>query len=156
MRGGHMRGRVVPLSSGQYLKRYRLCQPLADGPRQSSVQLVRSGYQMVANTSWRWERSGSEAKLSLAGPFLFGRDTDLLEMLSRRWRAAGIGKRQTRAYHRILKIGRTIADLAGAEDLSTTHISEAIQYRSLDRRRAARRVRRSSGSPAPFRCLTSG
>jgi magnesium chelatase family protein len=42
-----------------------------------------------------------------------------------------------RAYHRILKIGRTIADLAGAEALSTTHVSEAIQYRSLDRRRAA-------------------
>ena len=36
-----------------------------------------------------------------------------------------------RAYHRILKIGRTIADLAGADDLSTTHVSEAIQYRSL-------------------------
>jgi len=42
-----------------------------------------------------------------------------------------------RAYHRILKIGRTIADLAGAEELSTTHVSEAIQYRSLDRRKAA-------------------
>ena len=42
-----------------------------------------------------------------------------------------------RAYHRILKIGRTIADLAGAESLSTTHVSEAIQYRSLDRRKAA-------------------
>jgi magnesium chelatase family protein len=42
-----------------------------------------------------------------------------------------------RAYHRILKIGRTIADLAGADELSTTHVSEAIQYRSLDRRRAA-------------------
>ncbi len=41
-----------------------------------------------------------------------------------------------RAYHRVLKIGRTIADLAGAESLSTTHVSEAIQYRSLDRRRA--------------------
>ncbi len=42
-----------------------------------------------------------------------------------------------RAYHRVLKIGRTIADLAGAETLSTTHVSEAIQYRSLDRRKAA-------------------
>ena len=42
-----------------------------------------------------------------------------------------------RAYHRILKIGRTIADLAGADELSTTHVSEAIQYRSLDRRKAA-------------------
>ncbi|HUR95573.1 MAG TPA: YifB family Mg chelatase-like AAA ATPase [Gemmatimonadales bacterium] len=42
-----------------------------------------------------------------------------------------------RAYHRILKIGRTIADLAGAVELSTTHVSEAIQYRSLDRRRSA-------------------
>jgi magnesium chelatase subunit ChlI-like protein len=59
-------------------------------------------------------------------------------------------------YHRILQIGRTIADLAGAEDLSPSHMSEAIQYRSLDRRRAARRVRRSSGFPAPSRCPTSG
>jgi magnesium chelatase family protein len=42
-----------------------------------------------------------------------------------------------RAYHRILKIARTVADLDGAEDLSTTHVSEAIQYRSLDRRKAA-------------------
>ena len=42
-----------------------------------------------------------------------------------------------RAYHRILKISRTIADLDGAEQLSVAHVSEAIQYRSLDRRRAA-------------------
>lgn len=39
-----------------------------------------------------------------------------------------------RAYHRILKIARTIADLAGAADLAPAHVSEAIQYRSLDRR----------------------
>jgi len=40
-----------------------------------------------------------------------------------------------RAYHRVLKIARTIADLAGAAELSTAHVGEAIQYRSLDRKR---------------------
>jgi magnesium chelatase family protein len=39
-----------------------------------------------------------------------------------------------RAYHRVLKIARTIADLAGAAELSTAHVGEAIQYRSLDRK----------------------
>jgi len=38
-----------------------------------------------------------------------------------------------RAYHRILKIARTIADLDAAGEIGTTHVSEAIQYRSLDR-----------------------
>jgi magnesium chelatase family protein len=42
-----------------------------------------------------------------------------------------------RAYHRVLKIARTIADLAGAGELAAAHVAEAIQYRSLDRRRAA-------------------
>ncbi len=36
-----------------------------------------------------------------------------------------------RAYHRILKIARTVADLEGVEQVTSTHVSEAIQYRRM-------------------------
>jgi magnesium chelatase family protein len=39
-----------------------------------------------------------------------------------------------RAYHRILKIARTIADLEGEEAISPAHVAEAIQYRTMDRK----------------------
>jgi magnesium chelatase family protein len=38
-----------------------------------------------------------------------------------------------RAYHRVLKIARTIADLTGSARILPPHVGEAVQYRSLDR-----------------------
>jgi magnesium chelatase family protein len=40
-----------------------------------------------------------------------------------------------RAYHRVLRLARTIADLAGAETIEVVHVAEAVQYRRVDRGR---------------------
>ena len=39
-----------------------------------------------------------------------------------------------RAYHKLLKLARTIADLDGSENILVNHIAEAIQLRNLDRK----------------------
>jgi magnesium chelatase family protein len=38
-----------------------------------------------------------------------------------------------RAYHRVLKLARTVADLAGAKIIAAAHVAEAIQYRRLEK-----------------------
>lgn len=40
-----------------------------------------------------------------------------------------------RAYHRILKVARTIADLAANEQVTSAHVAEAVGYRVLDRQK---------------------
>ena len=42
-------------------------------------------------------------------------------------------KLSARAYHRILKVARTIADLEGSDDIQLPHLSEALNYRAMDR-----------------------
>lgn len=37
-----------------------------------------------------------------------------------------------RAYHRLLKVGRTIADLGGSKTVNRSHVAEALTYRALD------------------------
>ena len=57
-------------------------------------------------------------------------DTESHDLLKMAMNEMGIS---ARAYHRILKVARTIADLDENENIQTHHIQEAIQYRSLDK-----------------------
>jgi magnesium chelatase family protein len=56
--------------------------------------------------------------------------TDGERLLERAMQQQGLS---ARAHDRILKLARTVADLQGAPDITTSHIAEAIQYRTLDR-----------------------
>lgn len=57
-------------------------------------------------------------------------DNESLELLRRAITKLGLS---ARAYDRILKVSRTIADLDGTIDIHPQHVAEAIQYRNLDR-----------------------
>ena len=57
-------------------------------------------------------------------------DPESEQMLERAMTRLGLS---ARAYDRILKVSRTIADLEGADDVRSPHVAEAVGYRSLDR-----------------------
>jgi magnesium chelatase family protein len=57
-------------------------------------------------------------------------DQNAAELLNQTMDALGLSMR---AYDRILKLSRTIADLHESEKITTSHVAEAIQYRHMDK-----------------------
>jgi magnesium chelatase family protein len=105
----------------------------ADAPRGESSATVRA--RVAAARMRQLERAGStNAQLSQAQTeslcALRPADRDLLEQ------AIEALQLTSRATHRILRIARTIADLAQADRIDRGHLAEAIGYRQLDRRAA--------------------
>ena len=102
----------------------------SDAPRGESTMLVRA--RVMAARDIQMQRCGkTNARLSQSETENFCRlanqDQNLLE------RAMEALQLSARATHRILRVARTIADLAGSESIDTPHLSEAIGYRQLDR-----------------------
>ena len=58
------------------------------------------------------------------------RDRDCIELLKHAVNEMGLS---ARAHDKVLRLSRTIADLEGADEIEFAHLSEAIQYRMLDR-----------------------
>ena len=81
----------------------------------------------------RFEKSGLHSNAMMPAPMM--KDICALDTAGKNLLKIAMEKLRlsARAYDRILKVSRTIADLAASEDIKSEHVAEAIQYRSLDR-----------------------
>ena len=106
-----------------------------DGERSASLQEIVMAARTVQTRRFKGSRAYCNAQMSAR---LVKQHCQLQpeprQLLERAMERLGLS---ARAYNRILKISRTIADLEGQEDIQTPHLAEAIQYRSLDRSLAA-------------------
>jgi magnesium chelatase family protein len=109
-----LRGRGVPLAESSDEVRGRVI-------KAREVQLARfNGDGVYSNSAMSPKQIRTHCAL----------DADCEALLEKAMLRQGLS---ARAHDRILKVSRTIADLGGSEDIQSNHISEAINYRSLDR-----------------------
>lgn len=104
-----------------------LDQNRAGGEHSRSIrQRVIRAYQLQLS---RAGKSNAELGAAEVGRYcsIDASDRELLEKAMQKMQLSA------RAYHRILKLARTIADIAESETIHTTHLTEAVSYRSLDR-----------------------
>lgn len=106
-----------------------LRQSLRDLPGGEPSKAVRK--RVIQARGIQQQRGHINARLDVAGIRrhcgLNNRQANLLETACEKLRLSA------RAHHRIVRVARTIADLAGSETIQTEHLSEAIGYRQLDR-----------------------
>jgi magnesium chelatase family protein len=116
----------VPAVSYQDLVAYRKSEPSrticmrVTNARQRQIKRLGAGQKIYCNAQMGSREVKKNCKLDAESESMLQTAVDRFGM-------------SARAYYRILKIARTIADLAGEDNIDTVHISEAIQYRTLDR-----------------------
>ncbi len=104
---------------------------IAEGPRPESTQSV-AARVAVARASQRQRQARTNARLEATDlSVACAAEPAALEVLGRAMRQLGLS---ARAYHRVLRVARTIADLGASEPVRSEHIAEAISLRQLDRR----------------------
>jgi magnesium chelatase family protein len=108
-----LRGNGVPQGESSDVIRNRVL-------RARDIQLARFAGEGFSNSSMTTKQIRTYCEL----------DQESEDLLEKAMLRQGLS---ARAHDRILKVSRTIADLEGSENILSTHISEAINYRSLDR-----------------------
>jgi magnesium chelatase family protein len=108
---------------------------LRKAPPGEPSQSIRERVIKARNVQWkRFEGSGIHANAQMDEKMVdrycaLGSDAEAFLLAA--MRSMGI---TARGHHRILKVARTLADLAGEEAIATPHIAEAVQYRTFDRK----------------------
>ena len=92
-------------------------------PRVIAARMLQQARAGPANAHLSQAQTNAFCRLSTRDSTLLERAVDALQL-------------SARSLHRILRVARTIADLAGSEAIQTPHLTEAISYRQLERGRA--------------------